>query len=214
MNTYRQPFRNEWPITQKYGETITSPFHTGIDYGCPDQTEILASSDGTVMYEERDTNGYGKYVIIQHNSEASTLYAHLFKILVNVGEKVTQGQVIGLSGNTGNSTGPHLHFEARKVWNDFRSHFDPMKLPMKSVDDSIHESKPDNNLTVPEKGIVRVIAPYGAWGHNEDFNWKRIFQRGQELPFTGRTKEHLGLTFCECAVWIAANDGETQILEN
>jgi murein DD-endopeptidase MepM/ murein hydrolase activator NlpD len=57
--------------------------------------------------------GYGNYVVIQHGNGSQTLYAHQSKIIVGVGEHVVQGQVIGYVGNTGRSTGPHLHFEVR-----------------------------------------------------------------------------------------------------
>lgn len=218
MKTFRQPFRNEWPITQYYGETITSPFHTGIDYGCPEQTEILASGDGTVMFAGRDSSGYGKYVIIQHDSERSTLYAHLFKVFVIIGQKVTQGQVIGLSGNTGNSTGPHLHFEARKIWNNSKSYFDPMQLPLMSYDDNTNSpSKWNTKLTGAKElqpGEVQVVAPSGVFVHDSEFSNKEAYPYGSKFVFTGKTKEHNGLDFCECTVWIAANDGETQILQN
>lgn len=218
MKTFRQPFRNEWPITQYYGETITSPFHTGIDYGCPEKTEILASADGIVMFAGRDSSGYGKYVIIQHDSERSTLYAHLFKVLVVIGEKVTQGQLIGLSGTTGNSTGPHLHFEARRIWNISKSYFNPIDLPLMSYDDSANlHSKSETKLSGAKDlkpGVVRVVAPSGVFVHDSIFSVKEAYPYGSEFTFTGQTIERNGLEFCECTVWIAVNDGETQILQN
>ena len=163
-----------------------------------------------------DLTGYGNLVIIYHDESHSTLYAHLSLISVKPGEHVSKGQKIGESGNTGYSTGPHLHFEARTRWNDFRSHFDPMELPMMTVDDSISSAKEpeDSSLTIPEAGIVMIPAPLGAYGHNDSFTWKFAFPRGFELPFTGETREFNGLTFCECKMWIAAHDGDTQILEN
>ena len=170
--TYRQPFIGEWPITQGYGEKITSGFHTGIDYGAPMGTEILASADGEVMSAGWDTTGYGLCVIIKHTSDRSTLYAHLSKIYVSKGEKVKQSQPIGLSGKSGNSTGPHLHFEARHVWSDWTSHFDPMALPLMSIDDSIKPSPKPAEPEKPElKGAdqlgpnVELVAPAGACRH-------------------------------------------------
>ena len=129
---YRQPFEKEYPITQSYGETYTSAFHTGIDYGCPLGTPILASESGTVFSAGWDNTGYGNCVIIQHKDGNATLYAHLQSIAVKAGQKVKRSQVIGYSGSTGNSTGPHLHFEARKKADDYTSHFDPMTLPLHS----------------------------------------------------------------------------------
>ena len=218
MNTYRQPFTGEYPITQYYGETYTSPFHTGIDYACPLGTPILASGDGVIRFNGTDTTGYGNCVIIEHDMSHSTLYAHLNTTAFYLpGTKVKQGDVIGWSGSTGHSTGPHLHFEARKQWNDYRSHFNPLDLPLMSVDDSINPviNQPGNELTsdlIP--GPVTVIAPDGVFAHNGDFTSKQAIPFGTKLTFTGNTTEKDGLTFCECAVWIAANDGSTQILRS
>lgn len=227
--TYRQPFEGYWPITQKYGEKLTSQFHTGIDYGCPEGTPILASNDGTVMTAKTDQSpngGYGKYIVIQHRDGRATLYAHLNRFSVYSGQVVKQSTVIGYSGNTGNSTGPHLHFEARKVWNDYRTYFDPMELPLismiqpaqtpdilKPVDTST-KLKDANDL----ESTVIVTAPSGVKAFDENFGWQQNFSYGTELEFTGNTKvrESNGLTYCEVyrKLWVAVNDGETQILDN
>lgn len=138
--SYRQPFKGEYPITQKYGEVIpgvtyNNKPHTGIDYACPMHTQILASNEGTVMAAGWDLSGYGFRVILRHLDGMATLYGHLDSISVNVGDNVKQGQEIGISGKTGYATGPHLHFEARTRWNDHTSHFDPMALPLMSFAD-------------------------------------------------------------------------------
>ena len=226
--TYRQPFSGSWPITQRYGETITSSFHTGIDYGCPLGTAIVASSDGVIRYAAFDKTGYGNCVILEHDVKHATLYAHLSAIrFTTIGRKVYQGEVIGYSGNSGNSTGPHLHFEARSKWNDYSSHFDPFNLPLMSVDDSISDyvvTKPIETFSLInadklKEGNVKITAPFGAYGHNSDFTGKKIYTLGTKFYYTGKTKEHNGLTFCECypfvePCWIAVHDGETQILMN
>ena len=149
MMTFRQPFRGEYPVTQGFhqliqGVTHNNEPHTGIDFGCPRGTEILASADGTVMAAGWDSTGYGYRVIIKHDADRSTLYAHLDKVSVNMLQHVKQGDVIGLSGYTGTVIpkgpgGAHLHFEARKVWSDYKSVFDPYLLPLMTVDDSIGE---------------------------------------------------------------------------
>lgn len=213
---FRLPFEKDWPITQKYGDKLTSSFHTGIDYGVPEGTRILASGDGIVRFADMDQTGYGKCVIIQHDEEHSTLYAHLSMILVYVGEEVRQGQCIGLSGNTGYSTGPHLHFEARRHWNEYRTHFDPNVLLQNAVPS---KSEPEKLLTAEEleTGHVILTAPLGAWAHDRDFREKLVFVPGTTFQFTGEIMEHDGLQFCRCipdCCWIAVNDGETQILEN
>lgn len=210
---FRQPFKMDWPITQKYGEKVTSSFHTGIDYGCPLNTPVLASADGKVMFAGWDSTGYGNMVIVKHTDFCSTLYAHLSSVHVSVGETVRRGSLIGHSGNTGNSTGPHLHFEARSEWNDYRSHFDPMKLPLTTIDDTVIE-KPVNENSCIKPGPVMVSAPLGVFAHNEKFTNKHILPYGTELDFTGKTKQKNGLTFCECTVWVASSDGDTQLLTN
>lgn len=99
------------------GGTLTSYFgprwgrtHEGIDWGVSTGTTVFASSAGTVVSAGWN-GGYGYSVLIRHPDGKKTRYAHLSKITVSAGEYVEQGERIGLSGNTGNSTGPHLHFE-------------------------------------------------------------------------------------------------------
>lgn len=225
--TYRQPFEGDWPITQKYGDTITSKFHTGIDYGCPEGTPILASNDGTVMTAKTDMSangGYGKYIVIQHKDGNATLYGHLSRFVVTAGKQVVQSEVIGYSGNTGNSTGPHLHFEARKVWNDFRTYFNPIDLPLMSMyQPAVKQYVPIEEFEklkeANELGSeVRVVAPSGVRAFDENFDWKQNFLCGTELTFTGNTKvrESNGLTYCEVyqKLWVAVHDNDTQILDN
>jgi murein DD-endopeptidase MepM/ murein hydrolase activator NlpD len=88
-------------------------FHTGIDLVEPFGLPIYAADDGVVALVGKSSSGYGNYVVIAHSGGLDTLYGHLSTALVKVGQSVTQGQVVGLEGSTGNSTGPHLHFELR-----------------------------------------------------------------------------------------------------
>lgn len=89
--------------------------HNGLDMGCLVGTPILSIADGEVMWEDFDAD-YGNYVRIYHPQfNVCSFYAHLSERLVKVGDIVKCGQVIGKSGNTGNSTGPHLHLEIRKM---------------------------------------------------------------------------------------------------
>lgn len=98
---------------------ITSPFgprslgyHNGIDIGIPSGTEVYAADGGTVKYSGYKGT-YGKLIIINHGANTETRYAHNSVLKVKSGENVFKGQLIALSGNTGRSTGPHLHFEVR-----------------------------------------------------------------------------------------------------
>lgn len=87
--------------------------HKGIDFAHPTGTNIYASASGTVTFSGWNSGGYGYLVIISHGNGVQTYYAHNSKLLCSVGQNVSQGQLIAKSGNTGRSTGPHLHFEIR-----------------------------------------------------------------------------------------------------
>jgi murein DD-endopeptidase MepM/ murein hydrolase activator NlpD len=110
-----------WPVTG----TITSPFgwrtnplgggpefHQGLDIAAPMGTAVTAAAAGTVIMAQW-YGGYGNYVLIDHGGGYSTGYGHLSAIYVSTGQSVARGQAIGAVGSTGQSTGPHLHFEVR-----------------------------------------------------------------------------------------------------
>ena len=86
--------------------------HKGVDYGAPIGTPVRTVGDGVVEFAGWQ-NGYGNVIHIHHDEERSTVYAHLSRIDVATGQKVTQGMVIGAVGQTGWATGPHLHFEVK-----------------------------------------------------------------------------------------------------
>jgi len=90
--------------------------HHGMDFTGPVGTDIYSTGDGTVIKAEYSAYGYGKEVVVDHGYGYRTIYAHLHDIQVERGDKVKRGEVIGTLGNTGRSTGPHLHYEVRK-WN-------------------------------------------------------------------------------------------------
>ncbi len=97
--------------------------YNAVDIGVALGTPVLASADGTVIVSKNSgwNGGYGNYVVIAHNNGAQTLYAHLTTALVPVGTQVSRGQMIGKSGSSGNSTGPHLHLEYRGAVNPWAS---------------------------------------------------------------------------------------------
>ncbi len=82
----------------------------GDDYGQP----IIASDSGTVTWSGDDGGGYGNYVVIDHGNGYTTIYGHASELACSTGDYVNQGDVIAYVGSTGNSTGPHLHFEIRE----------------------------------------------------------------------------------------------------
>lgn len=88
-------------------------YHGGIDFPCPEGTDVHAADSGTVIVANPLWYSYGHYIIIDHGNGLSTLYAHNSQLLVSVGQSVSKGQLIAYSGNTGNSTGAHCHFEVR-----------------------------------------------------------------------------------------------------
>lgn len=100
---------------------LHGPYSTAIDFGCPVGTSIVASAGGTIIRSDASgyNGGYGEVIIISHPNGTQTIYSHLSRIDVSVGDKVSQGQIIGATGNTGRSTGPHLHFETRGTSNPF-----------------------------------------------------------------------------------------------
>lgn len=100
-------------ISAGYPNYNSGKYHGGIDFPCPTGTSICASADGTVISAKELNYSYGHYIIIDHGNGVATLYAHNSKLLVGVGDKVTRGQEIAKSGSTGNSTGPHCHYEVR-----------------------------------------------------------------------------------------------------
>ena len=106
------------PITSPFGmriNPVTHAFilHAGIDIGVPVGTTVAAAAEGKVIIAGWDDGGCGNYIILDHGGRLSTQYCHLSHIFVGVGQVVQRGQAIAASGNTGNSTGPHLHFGVR-----------------------------------------------------------------------------------------------------
>jgi len=99
------------PVSSEYGPRWGG-FHPGIDIAVPTGVPIAAAGGGVVVVAG-PSGGYGNFVVIDHNNGYSTAYAHQSQIAVSEGQTVTQGQVIGYVGNTGFSTGPHLHYEIR-----------------------------------------------------------------------------------------------------
>lgn len=113
-----------YPVPGYYGVSAGFPnyssgkYHGGIDFPCPTGSAIVAAQDGIVITVKRLDYSYGYYVMVYHGTDAKgrsvvTLYAHNSSILVSAGDSVKRGQQIAKSGSTGNSTGPHCHFEIR-----------------------------------------------------------------------------------------------------
>jgi hypothetical protein len=110
-----KPFRGVYPLTQSFGVNKANYIqfglqgHNGIDYGLPTGTQIIAPHSGHILEAGSDPTGYGNYIKIENDTEGSVL-GHLQSFQCKVGDLVSEGQPIALSDNTGNSTGPHLHW--------------------------------------------------------------------------------------------------------
>lgn len=118
------PFDVPAHITQGFGETAFAranalrygkPFHDGTDFGLPTGTQVFSAADGIVIGTGNTDlmphcQSWGKWVVIRHGFGLTTLYAHLSLVKVRLGQKIQEGELLGYSGNTGFSTGPHLHF--------------------------------------------------------------------------------------------------------
>jgi murein DD-endopeptidase MepM/ murein hydrolase activator NlpD len=103
----------EAPLTSPYGLRflgLTPDIHTGVDIAVPIGTPVRAMKDGTVAFAG-EQSGYGKVVILSHGANVRTVYAHLSEISVQKDERVKGRQIIARSGQSGNASGPHLHFE-------------------------------------------------------------------------------------------------------
>ena len=111
---------NGWPVhgkvTSRFGTRRLGrrgEFHPGLDIAVPMGTDVAATASGEVVFASRQS-GYGNLVIINHGNGVTTRYGHLSAISVTAGQQMSRGKTLGLSGNTGRSTGPHVHYEIRE----------------------------------------------------------------------------------------------------
>lgn len=100
-------------ISAGYPNYSNGSYHGGVDWPCPTGTAVHAADSGVVVIAKKLTYSYGQYILIDHGNGLSTLYAHNSSLVVGVGDKVSKGQIIAYSGESGNATGPHVHFEVR-----------------------------------------------------------------------------------------------------
>ena len=228
MVYYRQPFSGDYPITLDFGEEYEPYYtkekpHKGIDYGCPAETPILAAADGWVLTVGYEPNGYGNYVILLHSDNSGTVYAHLHQVVTYLNAKVQKGDLIAYSGNTGNSTGPHLHFEARNEASKISTVFDP-KLRMQTVVDyiptpvtPIHEKpieapeKPEIPefpgyhvpiITIPRErikgGLCEVVCDVANLRDSRSFMVRGQLYRGAKVMVSESVTQYNGLPYHMC----------------
>lgn len=156
-------------ITQKFGlnPQVYKPMglngHNGIDFRTINQndaggvglTYVYASADGTVEQVRNDTAGYGKHVRLRHTDGSLTLYAHFSEHLVKVGDKVRAGDKIGVTGNTGFSSGPHLHFEFRPAGESANNGY------AGAVDPLPYLTMPNNEAAIEKEKAIQFVKDEG-----------------------------------------------------
>lgn len=205
-------------ITLDYGGVYPGLYtkerpHRGIDFGLKFGDHVLASHDGIVHFAGIDKTGYGLLVVIKFNDgEDGTFYAHLSDIFVKSGDKVNVGQHIGNVGSTGNSTGPHLHFEYRTNIKDYKTHSKPnINLESKT-------STKSNNISELKKGKAKITCEIAFYRDDSLNNRIGKLFKNDLVTLTGESKKKDTLTFYEATieykVWIAEADSDgTKILE-
>ena len=200
------PFSGQYPVTQNFGEHpewyagFGLPAHNGIDYGIPVGTPILAAADGVVIGYGNDEQGYGIYVKIDHDTHY-TLYAHLSSNReVWTGRTVKAGDKIGVSGNTGNSTAPHLHFGLRR--NDYPDN-DPWRGWIDPEPYFVDADDPDLPEADDPAGYGRVMARNGLNVRNgAGIRYKQV----SRLPY-GLTIGYYGMIEDGGDIWLDLGAG-------
>lgn len=173
------PFDGSYPITEGFGEALTDPLliplyakyglagHDGVDFAMPKGTPVLAADDGTVVLAEENSD-YGTTVVIRH-SWGQSYYGHLSKMEVTVGQAVKRGEEIALSGSTGESTGPHLHFGIKPNNPDMQNGY------YGKIDPAIA-------LGISDKQAVLGAATVAGVGNNiKQINWHITVKQGDEI---------------------------------
>lgn len=226
----KYPLKN-YIVTQKFGETVTDPLgHTGIDLWQPIGTPVYAVEGGDVLAAGVINNAYGnsqygKCVLIDHKNGYYTFYAHLASVLVKKGTSILAGTQIGTVGDTGNVTGPHLHFEVRTKpsWN--RANFiDPESLLGVATDkpNAIQVEKPKPSLDVQEPSFIdgekvkiagSLVNMRSTPGYFD--NILAQLKHGIKLEISGEKIEKDGLYWYPVKLqgYIAETDGKYKLLE-
>ncbi|MDO8269414.1 MAG: M23 family metallopeptidase [Candidatus Levybacteria bacterium] len=186
----RLPFKEDYPITQGFGALDRDPLlkekyqqngvigHDGVDFDLPKGTTVLAADSGEIV-RARENYDYGTTIVIQHDWGKS-YYGHLSKLSVKEGQKIVKGEPIGLSGDTGLSTAPHLHFGIKPNVNDPDNGYFGKINPLPSLGvDSKNESYPET--------VSRDVLGASTDGSYKVISWKVSVKKGENIT--------LGYTF-------------------
>jgi murein DD-endopeptidase MepM/ murein hydrolase activator NlpD len=155
----------QWPleagiVSSEFGQRW-GKMHKGIDIAADVGEPVYAVADGDVIYADDKMRGYGNVVILRHDRQRVSLYAHNSELKVKVGDHVTNGSLVALLGSTGHSTGPHVHFEIR----DGDMPIDPRSvLPPSKLADAV--GPPGLGVKADEPAAVaRLVGPFGRMPH-------------------------------------------------
>ena len=217
------PLKN-YILTQKFGETITDPQgHTGIDLYQPIGTPVYAAEGGDILAAGVINNAYGNSaygncILIDHKNGLYTFYAHLNTINVKVGMSVIQGVIIGTVGSTGNSTGPHLHFEVRTKPNWNRANFVDPLLYLPSQEQQIPTIEIDNSLNLFEpKDIAFVSNSILNLRDKPGYDGVRLGQlyENTQVEIEGDVVRQDGLEWYPVTIkgYLAASEGDVVLLK-
>lgn len=170
-----------------------TPNHRAIDFAVMTGTRVMCAQVGRVISVRDSEHGYGVHVRVEHSidgEDRTTIYAHLSKYNVKPGDILQIGAVIGLSGNTGNSSGPHLHFEVRNGHGVYTSPIDPR--PLLEWDDGEGEPPdPDDWPEFPELPQAHVISTAGLYvrtGAGTGFPVAGLLKYGDVVDAIGTVK--------------------------
>jgi hypothetical protein len=177
LHSYSHPFKN--CVTSNFGKREWV-WHYGVDIRLSKRDSVRAAFDGRVRIIKNDRHGYGRVVVLRHLNGLETLYGHLCKELVVQNQEVRSGHVIGLGGNTGRSTGPHLHYEMRF----FGEPFDPNKC----IDFDTYTLRADT-LVLTKTDFAYLVEERKAVWH--------IVRRGETLGHLARWYHTTVTKICE-----------------
>lgn len=174
LNPHKTEQKNFEPHLPSVGGTVTSKVgmridpidgvwrqHNGIDIAIPAGTSVMPVAPGVVVYSG-NRSGYGNTVIVEHDNGIITLYAHNNRTLVSVGQMVSAESILALSGSTGRSTGPHLHFEAWRAGTNITAAFLPnsrMTLPQNTLVASVHRTARFRSEALSDGSILFTNIP-------------------------------------------------------
>lgn len=225
LKKIEMPVKGNFPVTLAFGEVYQGSTHKGIDFGVPEGTPVYAVAAGTVLVSGFQAGGYGWHVILLHEDGSGSVYAHLCKKGLEPGMSVREGAIVGYSGNTGNSSGPHLHFEYRQTASYLSTTVNPADYfninqsfsPVYAVPQSHAVPAGHNLINDLHVGAAEIVCDV-ANVRSKNMSVVGQINKGTKVTLTGDVIDYSGLKFYRSLVvqdvWIAANDGTTQILVN